>query len=540
MEERNYSGYFCSKCKYIPLIKIISKDNNIKVFSSCKCHKQYENIESFLNNKSKKDIIDKSKINKESPYNYHNKISFEKSTLDSIIQKFNEEKIKIIEEGIKIKNQLIELFQKKIEEVNKMYLKYSEKNNKIFLIIEQLIRSYESLKENKSNILNILNNCKLKKINRINYFENYINLESLTKSIENYFCNEYIISNLDSSDCLENIYSYYSKNKIKEFIELNNEICAFISECDNKISLLDFNQFQKEFYTFKAYNQNIAYIIKSSMNNVISIGDANIIKIWPNIERSMITEERNKNISNEDDKKNNYKDKEISFNLNPIIISNLEIKESVIKMINLKENRFLIALKSNIFLLFKYSINDIELIQKYENKNNLSNFDDIFYIQKENIEMICLNDKSNIYYFELENFKYIKSNPLKYMNKNSLIQINPKEILIGDGYNFQIITLDFFNIKLKLRNEDKKLYLLNLNDGTFIQSTGDKLKRYFIKTMEELPLLEQNDYEDNYDDSLDYNNYNDDIIYYLYRLNDGKIITFHNNGRFTVGYLKYN
>ena len=540
MEERNYSGYFCSKCKYIPLIKIITKDNNIKVFSSCKCHKQYENLESFLNNKSKKAIIDKSKINKESPYNYHNKISFEKSTLDSIIQKFNEEKIKIIEEGIKIKNQLNELFQKKIEEVNKMYLKYSEKNNKIFLIIEQLIRSYESLKENKSNILNILNNCKLKKIYRINYFENYINLESLTKSIENYFCNEYIISNLDSSDCLENIYSYYSKNKIKEFIELNNEICAFISECDNKISLLDFNQFQKEFYTFKAYNQNIAYIIKSSMNNVISIGDANIIKIWPNIERSMITEERNKNISNEGDKKNNYKDKEISFNLNPIIISNLEIKESVIKMINIKENRFLIALKSNIFLLFKYSINDIELIQKYENKNNLSNFDDIFYIQKENIEMICLNDKSNIYYFELENFKYIKSNPLKYMNKNSLMQINPKEILIGDGYNFQIITLDFFNIKLKLRNEDKKLYLLNLNDGTFIQSTGDKLKRYFIKTMEELPLLEQNDYEDNYDDSFDYNNYNDDIIYYLYRLNDGKIITFHNNGRFTVGYLKYN
>ena len=540
MEERNYSGYFCSKCKYIPLIKIISKYNNIKVFSSCKCHKQYENLESFLKNKYKKDIIDKSKINKESPYNYHNKISFEKSTLDSIIQKFNEEKIKIIEEGIKIKNQLIELFQKKIEEVNKMYLKYSEKNNKIFLIIEQLIRSYESLKKNKSNILNILNNCKLKKIYRINYFENYINLESLTKSIENYFSNEYIISNLDSSDCLENIYSYYSKNKIKEFIELNNEICAFISECDNKISLLDFNQFPKEFYTFKAYNQNIAYIIKSSMNNVISIGDANIIKIWPNIEKSMITEERNKNIINEDDNKNNYKDKEISFNLNPIIISNLEIKESVIKMINLKENRFLIALKSNIFLLFKYSINDIELIQKYENKNNLSNFDDIFYIQKENIEMICLNDKSNIYFFDLENFKYIKSNPLKYMNKNSLIQINPKEILIGDGYNFQIITLDFFNIKLKLRNEDKKLYLLNLNDGTFIQSTGDKLKRYFIKTMEELTLLEQNDYEDNYDDSLDYNNYNDDIIYYLYRLNDGKIITFHNNGRFTVGYLKYN
>ena len=189
---------------------------------------------------------------------------------------------------------------------------------------------------------------------------------------------------------------------------------------------------------------------------------------------------------------------------------------------------------------FKYSINNLEIIQKYEDKKILSDFNDIFYIQKGGVEMICLNNNSNIYYFELQNFKFIKSISIKFMNKNNLLQINSKEILIGDGYNFQIIDLDFFNTKLKLRNEEKKLYLLNLNDGTFIQSTGDKIKRYFIKTLEELPLLEQNNYEDNYDDSLDYNNYNDDIIYYLYRLNDGKIVTFYNNGRFTIGYLKYN
>ena len=490
--------------------------------------------------KYNKNIIDKNKINKESPYNYHNKISFEQSTLDSMIQKFNKEKIKILEQGFNIKNQLIELFQKKIEEVNQMYSKYSEKNNKIILIIEQLIQSYESLKENKSNILNIINNCKLKENLRINYFEKYKNLETLTKEIENYFCNKYIISNLDTSECLENIYSYYSKNKIKNFIELNDEICAYISEYNNKISLLDFNKFQKEFYSFKAYNKNIEYIIKSSMNNLISIGDNNIIKIWPNIERDMIFKEKNKNISNEDNIKINYKEKEISFNLNPIIIYTLEIKENVIKIINLKENRFLIALKPNIFLLFKYSINNLELIQKFEDKKILSDFNDIFYIQRGGVEMICLNNNSNIFYYELQNFKFIKSISIKFMNKNNLLQINSKEILIGDGYNFQIIDLDFFNTKLKLKNEEKKLYLLNMNDGTFIQSTGDKIKRYFIKTLEELPLLEQNNYEDNYDDSLDYNNYNDDIIYYLYRLNDGKIVTFYNNGRFTIGYLKYN
>ena len=58
--------------------------------------------------------------------------------------------------------------------------------------------------------------------------------------------------------------------------------------------------------------------------------------------------------------------------------------------------------------------------------------------------------------------------------------------------------------------------------------------------MEELPILTQNYYEDNYDDELDFNNYNDDTIYYIYKLNSGKIIYFHNNGRFTLGYLKFN
>ena len=540
MEEIKYSGYFCNKCNFIPLIKIIPKNNNIKVFSSCKCHNQYENIESFLKHKYKKDAVNKSKINKESPNNYHNKLNFEKENLESIIQKFNKEKIKVLEQGINIKNQLIELFQKKIEEVNQMYLKYSEKNNKIILIIEQLIRSYELLKDNKSNILNILNNCKWKENSKINYFERYKNLETLTKDIENYFCNKYIVSNLDTSKSLENIYSYYSPKKIKSFVELNDKLNAFNSEHNNKITLLDFNKFKKEFYTFKAYDKNIEYIIKSSTNNIISIGDNNIIKIFPKIERNMLSEVRDKNINIEDNKTINYKEKEISFNLVPLIEYNLEIKENVIKLICLKENRFLIALKPNIILLFKYSINNIELLQKYEYKNH-NYFNDIFVFESEIVEMIAVNDNSNIYFFELENFRFIKSIPLKFIDKNNLIQINSKEILIGDGYNFHIIILNFLNTKLTMKNQEKKLYLLNLNDGTFIQSTGDKIKRYFIKTMEELPLLEQNDYyEDNYDDTLDYNNYNDDIIYYLYKLNDGRIVTFHNNGRFEIGYLKYN
>ena len=77
-------------------------------------------------------------------------------------------------------------------------------------------------------------------------------------------------------------------------------------------------------------------------------------------------------------------------------------------------------------------------------------------------------------------------------------------------------------------------------DGTFIQSSGFEIKRYFIKTMEELPPLDKIIYEENYDDELDFNNYNDDNICYLYELKNGTIITCYNNGRFTLGYLKYN
>ena len=51
MEQKKYSGYLCKKCKNIPLFQIIYKNNEIKIFSACKCHKQYEKIDSFIKHK---------------------------------------------------------------------------------------------------------------------------------------------------------------------------------------------------------------------------------------------------------------------------------------------------------------------------------------------------------------------------------------------------------------------------------------------------------------------------------------------------------
>ena len=539
MEQKKYSGYFCNKCNYIPLIKIIHKNNEIKVFSSCKCKKQYQNIESFLKNKYTKDIAYLDQIIKESPNNIHNQLNFEKSTLEKIIERFNEKKLKIIKEGINIKNQLIDILKRKIEEVNQLYNKYSEKNNKIILILEQLIQSYELIKDNKSNILNILNNCQIKENPAINSFQQYKDLENLFKNFEDYFKNKYIVSNLDINLSSEEISSYFFPMKIKNLIELDNDLCAYYTEMSNKISIIDFKKSEMETYTLAAHNNYIEYIIKSNLNNIISYGDNKLIKIWPFIDRKYINEIRGKNLNIGDNKQNNFKEKEIAIYLNPIFTYNLVSQKRFIKMINLKDNRFLMFFQFD-FLLFKYNFNSIEFIQKYELRNkNIFELIDASIIYKENSKIIALNDGINIFFFELDNFNFI--NNLAFTNMNTkLIQINSKEILITYGYCFNIIDLNNFNIKLTVKNSDKKLCLLNLDDGTFLLSTGVEVKRYFIKTMEELPILNKNYYEDNYDDELDFNNYNDDTIYYIYKLNSGKIIYFHNNGRFTLGYLKFN
>ena len=124
------------------------------------------------------------------------------------------------------------------------------------------------------------------------------------------------------------------------------------------------------------------------------------------------------------------------------------------------------------------------------------------------------------------------------MSKNGITQINSNQILIGDGYSIKLLDLKTFQIKLTIKNEERKIFILNLNDGTFVQGVGLEVKRFFIKTMEELPILIQNPRDDNYDDELDFNNY-DDLITYVYKLNDGRIITCFNNGRVEIGFLKF-
>jgi len=544
-----YSGYYCQKCNLIPLIKIIPQNNNIKIFSSCKCHKQYQNIETFIKNNYKKDIVDLNKISKESIineyYKYKNNKEENKKDINLIINEFNQVKDIIIEDGKEIKNIIIETYQKKINEINQIYDKFIENNNKIILIIEQMIKSYQLISDNQSNILNLLNNSCFYKKNKIKFLLNdYNSLDSLLKEAENYFNEEFIIMNSSKLEGFENKYLFFT-NYTKTFIELDKGICASCSNRQSIINLYDLNELNYENYSFKAHLRYVNWIIKSNKNNIISCGEDGLIKIWPIITKNLLLKMK-ADIAEEKMSKKNEFIKRNNFNLNPLYEIKFEHEEiiRIKKMINLKDNKF-IAYSNNTIFIFSYIIDDdknnikIELIKNYNSKSIIK---ELFVIEKDKKEIIALYNDYFLIFLDITNFEIINKLNIKSMAPNSLIQLNQSDLLFQEEYNIRIFDINKFKTKLIVKSNTTDDLLLNLNDGTIIKSNYSGIKRYFIKTMEELPNLIQFNNDD--DDYYSYNYYNSydsyvDKITYMYKLKDGRVITCYQNGRIEICNLKF-
>ena len=137
-DKTKYDGYFCKKCKLIPLIQIIPQESGAKILSVYKYHKQYENIETFIKNKSLKDKIDFNEISKEPINELESDFNIDIKTIKS---KYEEAKKDLFESSTEFKNKLINLFEYKLKEVNELFNKYMLNNNYIIQVIEQLIKS---------------------------------------------------------------------------------------------------------------------------------------------------------------------------------------------------------------------------------------------------------------------------------------------------------------------------------------------------------------------------------------------------------------
>ena len=534
-DNSKYDGYFCKKCKSIPIIQIILKNSITKILSACKCHKHYENIESFKKNKSLKEKIEISKISNEPIYlNYHKDINID---INSIKSKYVKAKKELFQKSNELKNKIIKLYEEKINHVEKMLDKYIKRNNIIIEVIDKIIKSYEMMKDNPSNIQNLLNNCVFDNRFKINSLLEVFktSLDDISKKLENYFEEELIVSNsivnrsIKKEKLTNNNYC-----EISNFIEINKNICAWCSKYKSYITVMNPNKRDSYNLNFIADLKYVNCMIKSSSNNLISIGNDGFIKIWPLIDDEFIDKE----IKKED----NDKIKIIDVNLKPLLEFKDETKEikKIERMVNFKGDKFIANAPRRIFL-FKYIINstkaELQLINYYEyaltqikkvEYKFLNDIVDIIPIEKDNKEILALSMKNYIHFLNIPNFELINTINVKNISKNCLLQINSNEILIVDNINYlKIIDINTSQTKLAIKSSSSINILLKSPDDTIIYSGFDGIKRCLIKTMENLPDLIQLTEDKEY---YYYNDYYKDNIVCLAQLKNGTIIACYQNG----------
>ena len=143
---------------------------------------------------------------------------------------------------------------------------------------------------------------------------------------------------------------------------------------------------------------------------------------------------------------------------------------------------------------------------------------------------------TNLIFFNISNFKIIYKKKITMDSKyNNLVQLNKNELLLNEGNYLEIFDINKFKTKLTIKCENISEFILKMNDGTIIQSGIYGIKRYLLKTMEELPILLKFN-----NDVLGRKVYNpSDKIVYLYKLKDGRIIICYKNGKIEICNLKF-
>ena len=534
IEQTKYDGYFCRKCKSIPIIQIIPKEADTKILSACKCHRQYEKIESFIRNKSLNDKIEINQISNEPINKFLNETHVD---IETIKQKYEKAKKDLYQSSAELKNKLIKLFEDKIKEVNEIYNEYILRNNSIMKVIEQIIKSYDIIKYNPSNIQNILNNCIFDNHFRINSILEIIkkSLDEISKRLKNYFKGELIVANSISYKSIKK--EKLSNNfycAINSFIEINKDICAWCSKYKSYITIMNPNKKDSYNINYIAHIKYVNCIIKSNLNNIISCGDDGVIKIWPVIDNDFI----NRELKNEDVEAF----KVIDVNLIPLFEYKNENKDmkKIEKLININEDQIIAHSPSTIFLfkfIIKENFAEIELINYYEytykpqaqiSYKFLGDIWDIVSIEKNKKEIVALCMRTYIHFLDLPNLEAIQTINVKSMGKNQLVQISPNEILIVDNLTYlKIIDIEKCQTKLTIRQGYSINLLLKLKDETVIYGGFEGIKRFLVKTMENLPdLLELIDNNDDYY----YDDYYRDDIVCLSQLNNGTIVACFQNG----------
>ena len=147
------------------------------------------------------------------------------------------------------------------------------------------------------------------------------------------------------------------------------------------------------------------------------------------------------------------------------------------KMIHLKENKFLLFTDYNIFI-FKYIIDEnktiFDLIVNYKTNNLI----DAITILKKNDEIIGAYNNTSLFFLNIPDLKFINQINIKLMACNNLMQLSSNDLLLVERYSFKIIDINNFKIKLIIKYPYNTEFLLNLNDGTIFKVLFLELRDY--------------------------------------------------------------
>ena len=508
MEKEKKKGYYyCSGCNSIPLVHLVAKGENLKVYAVCKCEKKYLSYETFNKTYFQENKKDNLSNIKECP------LPNENINLEEKEKQYNELKEEINKYNLELKNNLIDYYQKKIKEIEKWYKDNNKINENLENFVNILFNNYKNDNKNSSNISNILNNTNLnknykKKLSNFKYEDlndmTFLNYERESKK---YFSNQHIISP-DINELQIQKYLSGHDDSINCFLEYKKDIGVSCSRDSYIIfyNLIDMKQILK----FIGHKGGVNFINKSTNNNLISCGEDSMIKIWPLI--------------NEQDYMNNKKEEEIK----PI----LEIKtdESLKKLISLGDNKLLTCSHKGIYI-YEYNLKDTPKINLIKNLKR-DKINDIIIFENEKEKIIIGYTSTEIFIVDLKELKVL--NEIKCEGpfwQNCLAQINNEEVIYGNNKELYIIDIKKGQIKIKKATTGYINCIFKLNDGSIIRGERDGIRRYTKNTLEELPPLIE-PYDD-YDD-----NHSAEQLNYLYEFNDGKIALCYRNAYLKIGFLK--
>ena len=511
MDKKNkiISSFFCLKCKTIPQIEINPKDYKLNLLVSCNCHKQllkYNTLFKYFYYEN----LDINQIkNKEYINNSDEKLT---SNINKQIRNYEFFKEHYYNNCIKIKNEIIENLKNTIINIEKIYEKNKEINNKIDNIMKILIKSYNSNQSLKVNCKNILLNTQL----RIFYKEKKIDTSCLSKlmnKIDNFFNENYIIGSYKYNL----IKSFTFSKEPKLILGIKNDIFAYKSSDKNiKINRIKNN----EYFEFKAHKEVYNLIIDENNKYLISLGSENLIKFWSINEIEKKLKEKNSNNIVEFFPSYEFKDENNAFEL-----------------INL-ENNLLCGYNDEFIFLYEYNIDkkNYKLINKKKIYENQKIHNLILIKRNNNKKFICCKIKNYLSIISVPGLNMIKQ--IKISNWEYELfyydQISEDKILLAGNKCLKIISLNNYKTKLTKKIYLNIMYLKKLKDNTILVGGRSEIKRFDLKNFSELPQLIDlsANYESLYDDE-DFVGLNLDLDY-----EDPKSIIEMSNGDILI-ILKY-